>query len=80
MSGALYPQVVAITRENGNKVLSVAYKSPSLVDYYTGTRNSESDKLVKYMEYVMVRNGGEWRLKAVRTPILPETPKLEGSK
>lgn len=80
LSGALYPQVVAITRENGNKVLSVAYKSPSLVDYYTGTRNSESDKLVKYMEYVMVRNGGEWRLKAVRTPILPETPKLEGSK
>ena len=38
----------------------------------------DSDKLVKYMEYVMVRNGSEWRLQSVRTPILPETPSLGG--
>lgn len=78
LSGVLYPQVVAVTREGGTRVLSVAYKSPSLVDYYTGTRNQDSDKLVKYMEYVMVRNGSEWRLQSVRTPILPETPSLGG--
>ena len=78
--GTFYPQVVAITREGSYKVLSVAYMSPGLQDYYTGVRDPENDKIVKYMEYVMVREGGKWLLHEVRTPVLDSTPSLEGNK
>lgn len=76
LSGAPYPIVVAMTREGDNLVLSVAYMSPGTDTFFTGIRNPERDRLIKYMEYVMVSEDGEWQLHTVRRPILPATPSL----
>lgn len=67
---AFYPKVTKVAREGSNRVLTVAYMSPGLIEHYTGKRDPEHDTVVKHMEYVMAREEGQWLLVEVRASAL----------
>lgn len=69
-----YPKIVAITSSGGTKVLSVAYMSTSSETFFGG--DTADEQPVKYMEYVLTKQDGEYKLTAVRTPVLSATPSV----
>lgn len=68
------PKVVAITNSGGTRILSVAYMTYGDA-VYTGN-SSEANVVAKYMEFVLVKEDGDYRLTSVRTPELSVTPSV----
>lgn len=64
-SSSFFPEVSAITTSGSTRVLTVAYYLTSSL-----TGFGESDEPYKYMEYVLLKEDGEYRLVAVRDPQL----------
>ena len=64
-SGAYFPRIESETVSGNTCILTVAYMQ------YSGTAaeivmDDESEKVVKYMEYVLLRDGGSYYIYAVR--------------
>lgn len=62
MAGSYTPVVEKITKTSNTKVLTVAYMQSAT------TFSGETDTVVKYMEYVMLRSGRNYYIYAVRIP------------
>lgn len=68
-SGVYYPVIVEITTSGNSKTLLVAYTQMSTSELQTGGQGHIS----KYMEYVLIRDGGDYYIYAVReTDYRPE--------
>ncbi len=66
MGGAYFPRIDGEETSGNTKILTVAYTQ------YNGTAaeiimGTDSQKVAKYMEYVLVREGGDYHIYAVRT-------------
>ncbi len=77
-AGSYYPEVINIVKTGNTKVLTVAYMqldSTGLTTSYS--KGEETATVSKYMEYVLIKEGKEYFLYAIRTPQLDVTPEVK---
>lgn len=71
-AGSYFPRVESITRKGNSKILLVAYMQADSSNAVFSDPDQLNSTIVKYREYVLIKDGADFYLYSIRVPLTEE--------